>query len=60
MWVYQFILYAVVGIFCEKEKALLHQEDPRLLCASNLTTKEEVRFSVTQYLHHKAINKVQS
>ena len=60
MWVYQLILSAVVGIFREKEKALLQQEDPRLLCASNLTTKEEVRFSVAQYLRHKAINKAQS
>ena len=50
MWVYWLILCAVVGIFLEEETAPLQQEDPALLCASNLTTKEVVRFSVAQYL----------
>ena len=56
MWVYRLILYAVVGIYLaiylEKEKALLQQEDPMLLCASNLTTKEVGRFAVAQYRRH--------
>ena len=47
------MLCAVIGIFLEKEKAPLQQEEPTLLCASNLTTKEVVRFSVAQYLCHK-------
>ena len=48
MWVYLLILCAVIGIFLEKEKGPLQQEDPTLLCASNLFTKEVVRFSVGQ------------
>ena len=52
MWVYCLILCAVIGIFLEKEKALLQQKDSTLLCASNLTTKEVVRFSFARYLRH--------
>ena len=52
MWVYQLILCAVIGIFLEKEKAPLRQEDSTLLFASNLKTKEVVRFSFAQYLRH--------
>ena len=52
MWVYRLIFSALIGIFLEKEKAPLQQEDPTLLCASNLTTKELVKFSVAQYLCH--------
>ena len=61
MWVYLLILCAVIGIFLEKEKAPLQQEDPTLLCASNLFNKEVVRFSVGQYLrHNKYSSKKQS
>ena len=35
-----------------KKEGRLLQEDPTLLCASNLTTKKVVRFSVAQYLRH--------
>ena len=60
MLLYRRIRSAVIGIFLEKEKAPLQQEDPTLLCASNLTTKE-VRFSVAQYLcHSKYPNNKQS
>ena len=52
MWVYRLILCTVVGIFLEEKKVPLQEEDPTLLCASNLTTKEVVRFSVAQYLRH--------
>ena len=50
MWVYRLILCEVIRVFLEKKKAPLQQEDPTLLYASNLTTKEVIRFSVAQYL----------
>ena len=46
------IFCAAIGIFLVKEKAPLQQEDPTLLCASSLTTKEVVRSLVVQYLRH--------
>ena len=52
MWLYRLILSAVIYIFLEKEKPPLQQEDPTLLFASNLTTKEVIRFLVAQYLRH--------
>ena len=48
----RFIFCAVTGIFLVKEKAPLQPEEPTLLCASNLTTKEVVRSLVVQYLRH--------
>ena len=52
MWVYRLILCTVIGIFLEKEKASLQQEDPTLFCVLNLATKEVARFLVAQYLRH--------
>ena len=61
MRVYRLILYAVIDIFLKKEKRLLKQENPTLLCASNLTTKEVIKFSVARYLcHYKYLSKKQS
>ena len=48
----RFIFCAVTGIFLVKENAPLQPEDPTLLSASNLTTKEVVRSLVVQYLRH--------
>ena len=48
MQVYRLILSAAIGVFLEKEKALLQQEDPTLLCALNLTTKKVVRRSIAE------------
>ena len=53
MWVYRLILCAAIGIYPEKEKAPLQQEDLTLLCASNLTTKKVIRFLVAPCQRHK-------
>ena len=50
MWVYRLILCAVVGFSSKNKKRRYNKKT--LLCASNLTTKEVVRFSVAQYLRH--------
>ena len=50
IWVYRLILGVVIGIFFEKEKAPLSQEDLALLFASNLM--RDIKFSVAQHFYH--------